>query len=400
LKKIRVIGFVVNLVPYLHARWQAFAKDTTFETHLIEITSRDHFEVLGMKEALDTAYQRHVLFPEAIFEKISQSALSEKVSSVLQKLKPDVVCLNGYWAADSWAGLLWCQENGVPALVFSESNSFDYPRKAWKEWIKRKIVSQFSAGLAGGSPQKEYLISLGLSPDSVFTGYDAVDNDFFSLQAEKIRGASQNTPLLPQNFFLACARFEEKKNLPGLIRAYAIYQKQSAPDLCWHLVIVGDGSLRSRLDRLISDLSLDSFVHLPGAQPIEMLPQFYARAKALVHASTTEQWGLVVNEALASALPVLVSTRCGCATDLVRNGVNGFIFDPENPETLGSLFQRISCGELDLKAMGEAGAKIIADWGPERFAEGLRSAVGKALQTGPSPGGVLSRVLLRLLLFK
>jgi glycosyltransferase involved in cell wall biosynthesis len=47
-----------------------------------------------------------------------------------------------------------------------------------------------------------------------------------------------------------------------------------------------------------------------------------------VHASTTEQWGLVVNEAMAAGLPVLVSDRCGCAPDLVEVGVNGFTFDP------------------------------------------------------------------------
>jgi 1,2-diacylglycerol 3-alpha-glucosyltransferase len=51
-------------------------------------------------------------------------------------------------------------------------------------------------------------------------------------------------------------------------------------------------------------------------------------ASAFIQASTTEQWGLVVNEAMASGLPVLVSERCGCAPDLVKNGVNGYTFDP------------------------------------------------------------------------
>ena len=134
----------------------------------------------------------------------------------------------------------------------------------------------------------------------------------------------------------------EKKNLPKLIEAYAEYRIRSEsgsqkPEVIdskalWELVLLGDGPLKTDLRRLISDLRLNEHVHLPGFKQYEELPVYYGLAKAFVHASTTEQWGLVVNEAIASGLPVIVSNRCGCAPELV-NG-NGFTFDPGNRHEL------------------------------------------------------------------
>ena len=63
---------------------------------------------------------------------------------------------------------------------------------------------------------------------------------------------------------------------------------------------------------------------------------------AFVHASASEQWGLVVNEAMAAGLPVIVSERCGCAPDLVREGVNGLTFDPCDVAELAGLMERVA----------------------------------------------------------
>src|SRR5207249_5035240 len=151
------------------------------------------------------------------------------------------------------------------------------------------------------------------------------------------------------NYFLASARFVEKKNLTSLIRAYAEYRDRlkgigvtdpgykGAP---WDLVLLGDGPLRETLNAQLSTLNLHSHVHLPGFKQYDELPVYYALANAFVHASTTEQWGLVVNEAIASGLPVIVSERCGCVPELVQG--NGFTFDPMDEHELASLLFRMA----------------------------------------------------------
>jgi glycosyltransferase involved in cell wall biosynthesis len=117
-------------------------------------------------------------------------------------------------------------------------------------------------------------------------------------------------------------------------------------------------------------------------------------AGAFVHASLVEQWGLVVNEALAAGLPVLVSSRCGCVPELVRDR-NGFVFEPLDIDGLARLMVRIS-GQ-DLQAMGQASQQIVAEWSPDRFAEGMLSAARAALDVGAPRPSFFDSLLLKAL---
>jgi glycosyltransferase involved in cell wall biosynthesis len=121
---------------------------------------------------------------------------------------------------------------------------------------------------------------------------------------------------------------------------------------------------------------------MPGFKQYSELAPYYGFASAFIHPSTSEPWGLVVNEAMASRLPVLVSERCGCARDLVRTGQNGFTFDPSRPGELSQLMLRISTSPTESERLGRAGAVLISRWGPERFARGLRNAAHKAVDVG------------------
>ena len=141
-------------------------------------------------------------------------------------------------------------------------------------------------------------------------------------------------------------------------------------------------------------------VFFPGFRQYDELPRFYAHGGAFVHASTTEQWGLVVNEAMACGLPVIVSNRVGCAQDLVQDGVNGFTFDPYDVAELARLMLRVSEPNFPLAAFGDASRALIADWGPERFAAGLKQAVDCALKVGPKRASLLQRMILKALLWR
>ena len=183
---------------------------------------------------------------------------------------------------------------------------------------------------------------------------------------------------LDKNYFLSSNRFIPKKNLFFLLSAYSAY-RQIAGANAWDLVLCGDGNLRSQIEQHITQLKIKDFVHLPGfLQQDDLLP-YFAHASCFIHASIQEQWGLVVNEAMASGLPVLVSNRCGCFEDLVIEGVNGFGFDPENLQQLADLMLKMSSGEIDLQKMGQAALEHIQKFSPDYFAQGLVQAVEYAL---------------------
>ncbi len=156
---------------------------------------------------------------------------------------------------------------------------------------------------------------------------------------------------------------------------------------------MGGGPLKADLCHLISDLRLNDHVHLPGFKPYDELPVYYALANAFVHASTTEQWGLVVNEAIASGLPVIVSNRCGCAPELV-NG-NGFTFDPTNEHELTArLLEVASLSDEERKRLGDNSYRIAANFAPERFGESLERAASVAMGVPQKRFGVMDRALL------
>ena len=158
-------------------------------------------------------------------------------------------------------------------------------------------------------------------------------------------------------------------------------------------MLLGDGPLKSDLCRLISDLGLQAHVHLPGFEPYDELPIYYALANAFVHASTTEQWGLVVNEAIASGLPVIVSERCGCVPELVQG--NGFTFDPTNEHELTArLLEMASLSGEERKRLGDNSYRIAANFAPERFGEGLERAASIAINVRQNRVGVIGRALL------
>jgi glycosyltransferase involved in cell wall biosynthesis len=332
--------------------------------------------------------------------------LQQEMYRALGEAKPGVVVIPGWSSAEAWSALAWCVKTRTPAAVMSESTEWDEKRSRWKEALKQKVVSLYSAGLAGGTPHAEYLHSLGMRRENIFLGYDAVDNVYFAEGAAQIGHRKSNFRAeygLPEKYFLASARFIEKKNLPRLVQAFARYRElavESYPRIptsdLWHLVILGDGPLKAELCGLIAELGLDTVVHLPGFKQYNELPMYYGLASVFVHASTTEQWGLVVNEAMASGLPVLVSSCCGCARDLVKDDQNGFSFDPHNIEQLAQLMLNVSTFQpLKLSAFGAASREIISHWGPERFADGLKRAVECALSIGPVDATCLQKLLLK-----
>jgi len=287
----------------------------------------------------------------------------------------------------------------------TESTCHDEPRRPWKEALKRRILKRCSAALAGGAAHVQYLRTLGMPDHRIFMGYDAVDNSYFSERARETRAKEttlRQTYGLPLRYFLASARFIPKKNLIRLLDGYATYlelhQSEQSEDP-WSLVLLGSGPLEAAIRRRIRELKIEGRVLLPGFRQYPELPVYYGLAGAFVHASITEQWGLVVNEAMASGLPVIVSDRCGCAADLVKDGENGFLFSPLDHVQLGKLMFHLARNQIDRAAMSGASQRIIRDWGPERFADGLWKAAQRAKEVGAAaPSGVTKALLASLML--
>ena len=378
-----------RLGPYHWARLTAAAQ--TMPVAAIELSAdtkvADTWENVGGP----ACFARVTLFPEGDWRDVPVDELVKRLETALDQQRPAALAISGWSGNAAVAALRWSVRRGVPVIMMSESTAVDDRRVAWKEWIKRCVLRLCQTGLVGGRRHADYLAALGVPRERIFVGYDVVDNEYFSTEADRARQHAPK-PDLPERFFLASARFIPQKNLPGLLDAYAQYRERVAA--AWDLVLLGDGPLKPNLCAQIAALKLQAHVHLPGFRQYRELPVYYAWAGAFVHASTVEPWGLVVNEAMAAGLPVLVSNRCGCAPDLVEEGRNGFSFDPGDVDELARLMARVSSGELDLPAMGQASREIIRRWGPEAFAANLQRAAETAVAARRPRAGVIERAVL------
>ena len=107
---------------------------------------------------------------------------------------------------------------------------------------------------------------------------------------------------------------------------------------------------------------------------------YYGLAGGLVLPNTREPWGLVVNEAMASGLPVLVSQNCGCALDLVSPGLNGWIFDPMNQYDIADCMEKLATENTDLEAMQNASREIVAKYSLSNWALSMEACIDTVLQ--------------------
>jgi glycosyltransferase involved in cell wall biosynthesis len=389
---------LISAIHYHDGRFKALANKGEFRLAMIQLAEVHGFRALRPSSSSD-GYDSFTLFSEASWSQVDSHNMVKRLYGKLNELRPGVVCINGWSSGGCIASLIWCLRNRTPVVLMSESTEYDEPRRWWKEAVKRRVVGLCSAALVGGADHGDYLAKLGLARGRIFDGYDVVDNVHFEAGATAARHNSSRIRAelgLPARYFLACSRFEEKKNLARLLEAYSLYRKRAGPE-CWRLVVVGDGSLRPELEKLRRALALDEHVLFPGFKRYVELPAYYGLAEAFLHVSTTEQWGLVVNEAMAAMLPVIVSRRCGCAGELVREGVNGFVIDPYDVEGIAVAMATMAGGAYDLRSMGLASRDIVARWSPERFAWNL-TAAAKAAMNAPHPRpDAIDRLLLWLL---
>jgi len=213
-----------------------------------------------------------------------------------------------------------------------------YLRMPRKIWLRRLLEHCHYFGYIGSESQAFYRY-LGFDDRRMLPMPYAVDNARFRGKAMAAsRGEARKQMGWPdgQYIFLFAGKFIPKKRPMDILRAFASPGLENA---C--LVMVGDGPLRGEMEAFIVKNGLGKRVILPGFVNQQQIPLAYRAADALVLASDYgETWGLVVNEAMNAALPLLLSDRVGCRPDLLQEGVNGFGFPCGNPHDMAKAMQQ------------------------------------------------------------
>lgn len=426
--------------PYHFARFAALARmagpKQVFALELANL-SRDYAwsRTAGASDLL-------TICPGTRTEDLPFKLVFQQTRRKLAELGIQTCLLPSYSPRQSAAALLAAKSLGIKTVMMNESHAGTARATGASAFAKRRLVRLFDAALVGGRPHRRYFASLGMSEEKIFTGYNAVDNDYFARRAAEVRARSNEIRAryqLPAHFFLNLGRFVAKKNLPTLIWAYRIFLDASALKRT-HLVLVGAGEEEANLRNLAQELHVPVYdkaalhrqapptgdasreqnaepsgelppgIHFYGFRQIDENPAFYGLADGFVLPSLSEEWGLVVNEAMASGLPVVVSETAGCAEDLLEPGWpavsessaselhpwlgkikgairrNGFLFKPTSAEALAGALLALEAMPQLRRAMGQASRELVEKFSCENFARNaLRAARAAQAAAEPQP---------------
>jgi glycosyltransferase involved in cell wall biosynthesis len=371
------------IAPYRIPGFNALARRTEIDSHVIFLSENDP----GLRQWL--VYKNEIEFKYEVLPSWRRRLGGHKilfnrgVFSALRRIKPTIILCGGYNYPASWQAAVWARFHSAPLLLWSESTVLDV-RQGHRlvEFIKGRFVGLCAGFVVPGKSSFHYLKELGVGEKQIFVAPNAIDTNLFSALAEVARNSdSRDRHSLPQRYFLYVGRLVRAKGVFDLMEAYARLEDDLREGV--GLVFVGDGADRSKLMQQAQriapgEIQFTGFIHR------NELPAFYAASDALIFPTHSDTWGMVVNEAMACGLPVVVADVAGCAADLVQNGWNGFTVRSGNIGDLTSAMKNLASNPEMRQAMRLKSRERIDAYSPAAWADGVIKAVESLSPRNPS----------------
>jgi glycosyltransferase involved in cell wall biosynthesis len=260
--------------------------------------------------------------------------------------------------------------------LLQSDNHLLEPRASWVRTLKQvvlpHVVPQAAGWLVPGSLALEHIEHYGARRERAVIFPLTIDVDEFARRADSFRperdSIRRELGLAPTTVVvLQVGRLVHLKAADVLIRAVAA---ADAP-----LLLVGDGPEERRLRALAE--TLGASVTFTGLLENDELVRMYVAADVFVLASRRETWGVVVNEAMAAGLPLVVSDQVGAGRDLVVAGRNGEVVPADDVDALASALRDLKADPARRETYGRASKEAISDWGYEKSVDSFLELVAK-----------------------
>ena len=376
----RLVILTEIISPYRIPLFNALARDASLDLHVIFLAETDpnlrqwrvYKEEIKFSHEVLPSWRRRVFSYNFL--------LNHGVVRALDAASPDAILCGGYSYVASWRALGWARSHNIPLLLWSESNLQDQRRgHLLVEYLKAEFLRRCDAFVVPGRSAFEYLRANKVKEQRIFTAPNAVDNDLFAAAVAAIRKdavVARRKLNLPSRYFLFVGRLVREKGVFDLLSAYAKLDERMRQEI--GVVFVGDGEVRKQLEAQASSISPGT-IRFSGFVHRDELAAYYALADVLVLPTYSDTWGLVVNEAMACGLPVILSRAAGCGPDLVKEGWNGVLIAPQDVSSLASAMARLASQPELSAAMGAHSAQHISRYSPQEWSRGIVGAVRATL---------------------
>jgi len=290
--------------------------------------------------------------------------LQEPLAPLFREKNVSALWIQGWQKLAYWQAVAQAKSAGVEVWLRGETNDLAPPGGGLRRWLKRTrlrwLFSRVDRFLCIGTANRRFYTQHGVPATRMFAAPYGVDHARFAAQASALR--SRRAEIRAQWGIAAdafcvlfCGKFIPKKRPFDLVQASAQLAKSDAAAV--HLLFVGSGVLGGDLRRACDVVFDAETTARSSAQPDDSLrprasfagflnqveiSRAYVAADALVLPSDHgETWGLVVNEAMASGLPCVVSDAIGCGEDLVTTVDDALRFPLGDAARLGGALTRV-----------------------------------------------------------
>ncbi len=372
---IRLVILTEIIAPYRIPVFNALARQSGVDLHAIFLAETDQ-ALRQWRVYTDEIRFSYEVLPAWRWRVGKLNLLVNRgLSPALDAARPQTIICGGYNYPASWEALWWARRRGVRFVLWTESNEQDTRSgRVVVEWLKRYFVRSCHAFVVPGKSSCAYLLALGASKQVIFTAPNAVDNSFFAAQAQKTRAHTtefREKLKLPSRFILFVGRLVREKGIFDLLAAYAKLETTMRSEV--GLVFAGDGVAREELTQQAKRIS-PGRICFPGFAQRENLAGLYALAEVLILPTHSDPWGLVVNEAMACGLPIIVSNVAGCSADLVEDAWNGCVVPPRDSQKLSAAIHCVLGQPEMTQRMSARSLERIRNYSPEACADGLAAA--------------------------
>ena len=378
----RVVIVTEIISPYRIPLFNALARDPDIDLHVIFLAETDpslrQWQIY--KSEIGFSYQVLPSWRKRLGK--HNILLNRGMTRALTAAEPHAIVCGGYNYLGFWQCLWWSRSHQVPFLLWSESNLQDLRRKTLVvESAKKEFLRRCAAFVVPGHSAREYLRAHHVNDENIFTAPNSVDNDLFAAAAASTRANAElyRTKFgLPIRYFLFAGRLVVEKGVFELLNAYAKLENRLRDQI--GLVFVGEGPCRDLLRERAALIS-PGVVRFAGFVQRDDLARYYALADALILPTHSDTWGLVVNEAMACGLPIIVTEVAGCAADLVKTNWNGLLVPPEDVASLAKAMLTLASAPDRCQEMGLNSRELVSNFSAEHWASGIKSAAKRVARS-------------------
>jgi len=247
------------------------------------------------------------------------------------------------------------------------------PRRPWREVAKRTLFPHLDAVVTVGEDGERYAAAYGADPTRFVRVTHSIGSVHFSPEGDAARARREQVRAelgLEGTAFLYVGRLWWGKGLDTLLDAHRDLRRSGAAA---SLLLAGDGEDEEHLRRRVEEEAIPGVVFAGFREGVELVA-LYGACDAFVFPTLGDPWGLVVEEAMASGLPVVSSSAAGEIRSRVREGETGFVIPPQQPSALARAMERLLETELR-KRLGAAARESVQHRTPEAWAERFERAV-------------------------